>query len=147
MALFKFVDAIMNDRPIDVYGQGRMERDFTYIDDLVGSITDLIAQPPNQERRAPAGIADSLSREGPFRVVNIGGGKPVGLIPFIETIEQAVGKPSKRNMLPMQQGDVPRTYASPDLLVSLTGQCPRTPVEVGVKRFVEWYASFYKTPQ
>lgn len=137
MALFKFVDAIRNGRPIDVYGNGRMERDFTYIDDLVEGIVRLMAVPPAEDNRVAADVADdTLSAEAPFRVVNIGGGQPVGLIPFIEAIEAALGTPADRIMLPMQQGDVPRTYASPDLLTALTGFKPEIDVATGGKAFV-----------
>jgi UDP-glucuronate 4-epimerase len=86
--------------------------------------------------------ADTLSRHAPFRVVNIGGGQPVELMTFVETVEKAMGRPAVRNMLPMQQGDVPRTYASPDLLEALTGFKPSLSVEEGVARFVEWYEQY-----
>lgn len=137
MALFKFVKAMMEDGEIEVYGDGKMSRDFTYIDDLVRSIFDLSKIYPSEENRV-AGI-DTLSKEGPYRVVNIGGGQPLGLMEFIETIERCMGKPARRRMLPMQKGDVPRTFASADLLVSLTGRKPETPLKEGVEAFVQWY--------
>ncbi len=139
MALFKFVKAMIEDREIEVYGEGKMSRDFTYIDDLVDSIIDLSRIAPSEENRVEGSVKDTLSHQAPFRVVNIGGGQPVGLLDFIEVIESVMGKPAKRKMLPMQQGDVPRTYASPDLLVALTGRKPETGVDTGVRRFVEWY--------
>ncbi|HLP69982.1 MAG TPA: NAD-dependent epimerase/dehydratase family protein [Rhizobium sp.] len=139
MALFKFVKAMIEDREIEVYGEGKMSRDFTYIDDLVDSIVDLSRIAPSEENRVAGSVKDTLSHQAPFRVVNIGGGQPVGLLDFIEVIESVTGKPAKRKMLPMQQGDVPRTYASPDLLVALTGKKPETGVDTGVRRFVEWY--------
>ncbi|MDQ0509396.1 NAD-dependent epimerase/dehydratase family protein [Ancylobacter amanitiformis] len=140
MALFKFVAAMLEDREIEIYGEGRMSRDFTYIDDLIEAIIRLAALPPDETNRveAPAGI-DTLSHQGPYRVVNIGGGQPVGLIDFVETIEAVLGKPARRLMLPMQKGDVPRTFASPDLLVALTGYRPATPLDEGVHAFVDWY--------
>ncbi len=140
MALFKFVAAILEEREIDIYGEGRMSRDFTYIDDLIEAILRLSARPPDESNRvtAPAGI-DTLSPQGPYRVVNIGGGKPVGLLDFVETIEQVLGRPALRRMLPMQPGDVPRTFASPDLLIALTGYRPTTSLTEGVRAFVEWY--------
>ncbi|RVN84497.1 NAD-dependent epimerase/dehydratase family protein, partial [Sinorhizobium meliloti] len=145
MALFKFVDAIHNGRPIDIYGEGRMSRDFTYIDDLVESIVRLSHVPPSEENRvAPEKATDTLSRHAPFRVVNTGGGQPVELMTFVETVEKAVGRPAIHNMLPMQQGDVPRTFASPDLLEALTGFKPSVSVEEGVARFVEWYDQNYR---
>ncbi|RYC17653.1 NAD-dependent epimerase/dehydratase family protein [Ciceribacter ferrooxidans] len=139
MALFKFVKAMIEDREIEVYGEGKMSRDFTFIDDLVDSIIDLSRIVPSEENRVEGSVRDTLSHQAPFRVVNIGGGQPVGLLDFIEVIESVMGKPAKRKMLPMQQGDVPRTYASPDLLVALTGKKPETGVDTGVRRFVEWY--------
>ncbi|MDE2579452.1 MAG: NAD-dependent epimerase [Hyphomicrobiales bacterium] len=142
MALFKFVDAILKDRPIDVYGEGRMSRDFTYIDDLVESIVRLLPLAPKMGERAAAG-PDSLSGSAPFRAINIGGGEPVGLMTYIETIEKHLGRKAKKNMLPMQTGDVPATFARADLLKSLTGYKPNTSVDEGVKRFVEWYRAYH----
>ena len=138
MALFKFVRGILQDEEIEIYGEGKMSRDFTYVEDLVEAIVRLADLPPAEENRQADGL-DTLSREAPYRVVNIGGGQPVGLMEFVETIERIVGKPARRKMLPMQDGDVPRTYASPDLLEALTGYKPHTDVETGVKAFVDWY--------
>lgn len=144
MALFKFVDAIRNDRPIDIYGEGKMSRDFTYIDDLIEGIVRLMDVPPDEANRVQADAAvDTLSRQAPFRVVNIGGGKPVELMRFVETIEDVLGKPAIRNMLPMQQGDVPRTYASPDLLHALTAFKPEIGLDVGVRQFVDWHQAHF----
>lgn len=140
MALFKFVDAIENGRPIDIYGEGQMSRDFTYIDDLVEAIVRLANIPPSPENRV---AGDTLSAQGPFRIVNIGGGQPVALLDFVDTIEEALGKKAIRNMLPMQQGDVPRTFAATELLQSLTGFVPQIDVKTGVGRFVEWYKSYF----
>ncbi|WJH41851.1 NAD-dependent epimerase/dehydratase family protein [Aliirhizobium terrae] len=137
MALFKFVKAMIDDQEIEVYGEGKMSRDFTYIDDLVDSIIDLAKVPPAETNRV-ADI-DTLSAQGPFRTVNLGGGQPVGLLDFIDVIERVMGKPARRKMLPMQQGDVPRTFASPDLLLALTGRKPETTLDVGVEAFVRWY--------
>ena len=149
MALFKFVKAMLDDQPIDIYGDGRMSRDFTYIDDLVEAVLRLAAKPPSEANRVTDRIAatgepeaiDTLSREAPFRVINIGGGQPIELMAFIETIEDILGRKAKRHMLPMQDGDMQRTYASPDLLVALTGYKPETDLATGVKAFVEWYRS------
>ena len=140
MALFKFVDAIEAGRPIEVYGEGRMERDFTYVEDLVEGITRLMSLAP-----APGQVdetLDSLSPVAPHRVVNIAAGAPMGLLPFIDTIEAALGRTAVRQMLPMQPGDVPRTFASADLLEALTGYRPATQVEAGVKAFVQWYRAW-----
>ncbi len=144
MALFKFVDAIKNGRPIEIYGEGRMSRDFTYIDDLIESIVRLIGVIPSEENRITSDtISDTLSKNAPFRIVNIGGGQPVGLMTFVETIEAMLGKQAIRHMLPMQPGDVHNTYAVPDLLVALTDFKPQTEVEEGVRRFVDWYQENY----
>ena len=137
MALFKFVDSILNGRPIEIYGEGRMSRDFTYIDDLVEGIVRLMSVAPAEDNRVDR--IDTLSRHAPFRIVNIGGGQPVELMRFVETVEAAVGRSAIRTMLPMQQGDVPRTFAAPDLLHALTGFTPTISVEDGVQRFVDWY--------
>jgi UDP-glucuronate 4-epimerase len=140
MALFKFTDAILNNRPIEIYGQGMMSRDFTYIDDLIEAIVRLCGVAPSEKNRVKiAGITDTLSRQAPFRVVNIGGGQPVELMRFVETVEKSLGQPAIRQMLPMQLGDVPRTFASPDLLKALTGFAPSVPVETGVNEFTAWY--------
>ncbi len=144
MALFKFVSAIEKGEPIDVYGEGKMRRDFTYVEDLVEAIVRLIPKAPAEDNRVTAeGVIDTLSRQAPFRIVNIGGGQPVGLIDFIEAIEAALGKTATRNMLPMQKGDVPQTFAAPDLLRSLTGYVPETTVREGVSRFVQWYRDYH----
>lgn len=140
MALFKFVSAIEKGEPIDVYGQGEMKRDFTYVDDLIEGIVRLIAAVPEEGNPVVAdGVTDSLSPIAPWRVVNIGGGTPVGLMDFIETIEKKLGQPANKNMLPMQQGDVAETYADPGLLRTLTGFVPQTSVQTGVGNFVDWY--------
>jgi UDP-glucuronate 4-epimerase len=142
MALFKFVEATLRSEPIDVYGHGEMKRDFTYVDDLVEAIVRLIEKPPREGE--PVRPMDSLSPAAPYRVVNIGGGQPVGLLPFIDAIEKALGLPIARRFLDMQKGDVPATWASPDLLRALTGYVPTTNVETGVTTFVEWYRGFYE---
>lgn len=142
MALFKFVDAILNGRPIDIYGEGNMSRDFTYVDDLVEAMVRLAGViPPNG---AAGDAPDSLSPAAPFRVVNIGRGEPMKLLDFIRAIEKKLGREAKRNLLPMQPGDVPDTFASADLLEKLTGYRPATPVEAGVGSFVDWYREYYR---
>ncbi len=141
MALFKFVGATLRGQPIDVYGRGEMKRDFTYVDDLVEAILRLIDMAPRIGE--PAGPMDALSPAAPYRVVNIGGGRPVGLLPFIEAIERALGRPTERRLLDMQKGDVPATWAAPDLLQALTGYVPTTGVDDGVRAFVDWYRGFY----
>ena len=139
MALFKFVDLMLNDQPIEIYGEGQMSRDFTYIDDLVEAIVRISHVIPDESNRVADEKIETLSRQAPFRLVNIGGGQPENLMDFVEMVEKALGQPAIRKMLPMQKGDVPRTYAAPDLLQALTGYTPRTKLEDGVRAFVEWY--------
>ena len=144
MALFKFVDAILNGRPIDIYGEGRMSRDFTYIDDLVEAMVRLVPCVPAPSDFGDRIPEDSLSPVAPFRLVNIGRGSPVPLLDFVEAIEVALGQKAKRNLMPMQRGDVPATFANTDLLERLTGYRPGTQVAAGVAKFVEWYRGYYK---
>jgi len=143
MALFRFVTAIDAGTPIDVYGEGRLERDFTYIDDLVEAIVRLIDVPPRQGAPvAVSGGADSLSPIAPWRVVNIAAGRPVSLLPFIDTVERALGRAAVRRLLPAQPGDVVATWADPALLRALTGYVPETPIETGVAAFVAWHRAW-----
>jgi UDP-glucuronate 4-epimerase len=144
MALYKFVAAILEDRPIDIYNHGEMFRDFTYVDDLVRAIALLVDVVP--ERPAdPADIAegDSLSPVAPWRVVNIGNGQTVRLMDFVEAIEARLGKRAIRNMMEMQKGDVPATWADNGLLQSLTGYRPQTDIATGIDAFVTWYRDYY----
>jgi UDP-glucuronate 4-epimerase len=140
MALFKFARAILADEAIDVYNNGEMVRDFTYVADLAASIVRLSTAVPGD---TPV-EGDSLSPVAPFRVVNIGGGKPTPLLDYVGALEAALGRTARKNMLPMQQGDVPATEASPELLRRLTGSIPTTSVEEGVAAFVAWYRDHYR---
>lgn len=144
MALFKFVDAILNDRPIDIYNHGEMYRDFTYVADLVRGIRLLIDAVP-QRPADPAHIeaGDSLSPVAPYRIVNIGNSEKVKLLDFVDAIEKALGRPAQRNMMEMQKGDVPATWADATLLQSLTGYRPETDIRDGIARFVAWYRDYY----
>lgn len=144
MALFKFTKAILEGQPIDIYNHGDMSRDFTFIDDLVSGIVALVdAVPPSTEGRGNSVDCDSLSSVAPWRVVNIGNGQPVQLMKFVEAIEAAIGSTAQKNYLPMQPGDVPATWASAELLQALTGVRPQTPVDQGVRAFVDWYRDYY----
>ncbi|HWU61104.1 MAG TPA: NAD-dependent epimerase/dehydratase family protein [Ensifer sp.] len=143
MALFKFTKAILEGRPIDVYNHGDMRRDFTYVDDLVDAIALLVEQVPQRDGSKPQSALDSLSPVAPWRVVNIGNSEPVALTDFIEAIEAATGRQAIKNMLPMQPGDVPATWADASLLGHLTGYAPRTSVREGVQKFVGWYRAYY----
>jgi UDP-glucuronate 4-epimerase len=142
MALFKFTEAARRGAAIDVYNDGRMERDFTYVDDLVEAITRLVGAVP--ETGKPVGPADSLSPVAPYRLVNIGNGAPCGLLDYIAALERCLGQEIARNYLPMQPGDIARTWADTTLLEALTGFRPSTPVETGVARFVAWYRAHYE---
>ena len=141
MALFRFTRGILEGTPIDVYNHGEMWRDFTYVDDLVRGIRLLIDAVPGGPETAVEG--DSLSPVAPFRIVNIGNSDKVRLTEFIEAIEAATGRTALRNLMPMQPGDVPATWADATLLQRLTGYRPQTDVRDGVARFVEWYRDFY----
>lgn len=140
MAYFKFTRAILNGDPIDVYNHGKMKRDFTYVDDLVSAIIALGQAVPGD---APVGEQDSLSPVAPFRVVNIGANRPVALMDFITAIEDTCGKKAQMNMMGMQPGDVPATWADTTLLKDLTGLSLETDVKTGVSRFVDWYRGYY----
>ncbi len=144
MALFKFTKAIFEDQPIDVYNRGQMQRDFTYVDDIVAAVaavTDTVAK-PNSEW--DAACPDPATSNAPYRIFNIGNNAPVALNDFIEAIETAIGKPAKKNLLPMQPGDVPSTYADVDDLKAAVGFVPTTTVQEGVRRFVQWYREYYQ---
>ena len=144
MALFKFTKGILSGQPIDIYNNGEMYRDFTYVTDLVRGIALLIDTPPARpESVNDISPGDSLSPVAPFRVVNIGNSDKVRLLAFIEAIEEECGREAIRNHLPMQKGDVPATWADADLLAQLTGYKPATSYREGVKHFVDWYRSYY----
>ena len=144
LALFKFVDAILDGRPIDVYNHGDMYRDFTYVEDLVRGIRLLIdTVPARPESPEDVEDGDSLSPVAPYRVVNIGNSTKVKLLEFIDAIEGVLGKKAVRNYMPMQKGDVPATWANASLLQSLTGYRPQTEFHDGIAQFVEWYRSYY----
>jgi UDP-glucuronate 4-epimerase len=141
MALFRFVEAMRTERAIDVYGQGAMRRDFTYVDDLVDSLVRLVPIVPETGRTVPH---DSLSPVAPFRCVNIAAGNPIELIDFIGAIERALGATARLNLLPMQAGDVMATEADTRLLRELIGAMQRTSVDEGVGRFVHWHREHYQ---
>lgn len=145
MALFKFVAALYENRPIDLYNHGNMKRDFTYIDDLIEAMARLLPHPPPQvtENREPALAGDSLSPVAPWRIVNIGNESPVSLMDFVAAIEAATGRKAERRFLELQPGDVPVTFADTTLLGQLTSYRPKTPVEKGVAHFTAWYRDYY----
>lgn len=144
LAYFKFTDAILSGRPIDIYNNGDMYRDFTYVGDLVRGIRLLIDAVP-QTPQDPEDIeeGDSLSPVAPYRIVNIGNSEKIGLLDFIEAIEGALGRTAIRNYMDMQPGDVPATWADADLLQRLTGFRPATSLQDGLAEFVAWYRDYY----
>jgi len=144
MALFLFTKAILSGQPIEVFNEGKMRRDFTYIDDIVEGVvrvTDTIAQPNS----AWSGMKpDPGTSQVPYRLYNIGNNQPVELLDFIATLENSLGKKADKRLLPLQPGDVPETYADVDDLMRDVGFRPATPISVGIARFIEWYRSYYK---
>lgn len=144
MALFLFTKAILEGKPIDVFNHGKMQRDFTYVEDIVEGVVralDRVAQPHAQWS---GDQPDPGTSNAPYRLYNIGNNKPVELLRFIEVLEQTLGKKAEKRMLPLQAGDVPATYADVDDLMRDVGFKPSTAIEVGIARFVEWYREYYK---
>ncbi len=142
MALFKFTKGIINKKKIDIYNQGKMYRDFTYIDDIVDSVCSLINKEPNLKELGKI-KNDSLSPVAPFRIVNIGNTKKVYLLNFISTLEKELGIKAIRNYMPMQKGDVKTTLSDTTLLKKLTGYKPKTNYKTGIKKFLKWYLKYY----
>lgn len=144
MALFLFTKAILEGRTIDVFNYGKMRRDFTYIDDIIEGVIRVLDKTPKPNPNYSEFDSDPGTSSAPYKIYNIGNNKPVELMHFIEALEAALGKKASKNMLPMQPGDVPETYADIDDLEKDTGFKPNTPIEVGISRFIEWYRSYYK---
>ncbi|WP_413483773.1 NAD-dependent epimerase [Morganella psychrotolerans] len=144
MALFKFTNAIINEKPIDIYNNGEMSRDFTYIDDIVDGIYKVLSLPPkgNKLWKASSGILSTSS--APYQIYNIGNGKPISLMKYIESLEENLKIKAIKNYLPMQPGDVYKTYADTNDLFEKTGYIPKTNIDDGIQKFVEWYKDFYK---
>jgi UDP-glucuronate 4-epimerase len=142
MAMWMFTKAILAGRPIDVFNHGRMKRDFTFVDDIVEGVIRTSDTIPTAQ--TVASDADDCGTAAPYRVYNIGNNQPVELMHLIETLESALGQKAEKNMLPMQPGDVPATYANIDALQRDVGFRPSTPIEVGVKKFVAWYKSYHQ---
>lgn len=144
MALFKFTKAILNNEPLPVFNYGKHRRDFTYIDDIVEGILRVLDRPATPNPSWNGESPDPATSLAPWRVYNIGAHRPVELLRYIELLETYLGKKAQLNLLPLQPGDVPDTYADVVDLKEETGYEPTTPVEVGVQRFVEWYCHFYR---
>jgi UDP-glucuronate 4-epimerase len=146
MALFMFTKNILEGKPIDVFNFGQHKRDFTYIDDIVEGVVrtlDHVAAPnPDWNGDHP----DSATSKAPYRLYNIGNNQPVELMRFIEVLEECLGRTAEKKFLPMQQGDVPATYADVEALMRDVGYAPKTPIETGIARFVEWYKDYYSIP-
>ena len=143
MALFLFTKAIFEDKPIDVFNYGEMQRDFTYIDDIVEGITRVIDNPAKPNEKFDAVNPDPSSSSAPYKVYNIGNNAPVKLMDFIEALENKIGKKAKKNMLPIQAGDVPSTYADVQDLIDDLGYKPQTSIQEGINNFVDWYVEFF----
>lgn len=144
MALFLFTKAILEDRPIDVFNHGKMRRDFTYIDDIVEGVYRVIYKLPEPDPDWNGDDPDPCTSYAPYRIYNIGNNRQVELMRYIEVLEDCLGKKAEKNFLPLQMGDVPATYADVDDLVQDIDFKPDTPVETGIRRFTEWYRSYYK---
>lgn len=144
MALFKFTKGILEGVPIPVFNEGKMVRDFTYIDDIVEGVVRVIDNTATPDLKWNGKNPDPATSYAPFKIFNIGNNNPVQLMRYIEVLEQCLGKKAKLDLLPMQDGDVPATSANTDSLEQAVGFRPRTTVETGIARFVEWYRQYYK---
>ena len=145
MAIFQFTKAILEGQPIDVYNYGKMCRDFTYIDDVIDGMIKVMEQPPNENTNFLTEQLDWLSN-APYRVYNIGNSQPVELLYFIKVLEDCLGMKAQKNLLPLQLGEVPETYADIQDLTRDVGFQPSTSIEVGIPRFVDWYCSYFDVP-
>ncbi len=143
MALFLFTRAILENKPIDVFNHGEMQRDFTYIDDIVEGLIRVIDNIPASDEGWNRDNPDPATSYAPYRMYNIGNNNPVKLMKFIGVLEDCLGKKAEKNLLPIQPGDVPETCADVDDLVNDVGFKPSTPIEEGIKKFVEWYLDYY----
>ena len=144
MALFLFTKAILNNEPINVFNHGKMERDFTYVGDIVEGIVRVIDNPPTGNKDWSGKKPMPNSSKAPYKIYNIGNNNSVKLLDFIEEIENALGKKAKKKMLGMQAGDVAKTWANVDDLVNDLDYCPSTPTSKGIEAFVKWYKLFFK---
>lgn len=144
MALFLFTRAILEGRPIDVFNEGRMERDFTYIDDIIEGVTRVMDRIPTPDTAWSGDRPDPSSSFAPYRLYNIGNNQPVALMDFITLLEERLGRKAKKNFLPLQAGDVPATCADVDALATAVGFKPATPIAEGIGHFVAWYRDYYR---
>ncbi len=144
MALFKFTESMLADRPIQVFNHGRMVRDFTYVEDIVEGICRLLDQPAKPNPWWDGSHPDPATSTAPYRIYNIGNSQPIDLMRYIQVLEECLGKKAMIDYQPMQPGDVPETYADTSELEKAVGYKPGTSIEVGVRRFVDWYMDFYR---
>jgi len=146
MALFLFTKAILEGHPIDVFNHGKMQRDFTYVDDVIEGLVRILDRAPKSDPAFDAESPDPATSSAPYRIYNIGNHQPVDLMTYIETLERALGKTAKKNYLPMQDGDAPASFADTEGIRGLTDFAPATTVETGIGRFVAWYRIYYGVP-
>ncbi len=144
MALFMFTRNILEGKPIDVFNYGAHRRDFTYIDDIVEGVVRTMDHNAEPNAAWDSATPDPGTSRAPYRLYNIGNQQPVELMRYIEVIEDCLGKQADKNMLPLQPGDVPDTWADTEALAADVGYQPGTPIEVGVKNFIDWYLEYYK---
>ncbi|OGP51016.1 MAG: capsular biosynthesis protein CpsI [Deltaproteobacteria bacterium RBG_13_43_22] len=144
MALFLFTKAILEGKPIEVFNFGRMQRDFTYIDDIIEGVTRIMEKIPEPDPKWNSDRPDTAISYAPYRLYNIGNNRPVELLHFIEVLEHCLGKKAPKNLLPIQPGDIPATYADVDDLTKAVGFKPAVSIENGIQKFVDWYKDYYK---
>jgi len=147
MALFLFTKAILEDKPINVFNNGEMKRDFTYVDDIVEGIVRLLPNVPEANPDWYNHHPDPAGSFAPYKIYNIGNNQPVQLMEFIETLEKCLGKEAIKNFMPLQDGDVPATYADVDDLMNDVGFRPNTSIQEGIQNFVDWYLEYYRVPK
>lgn len=145
MAVWTFTEAIMNGRPLKLFNHGQMRRDFTYVDDVVEAIVRLIVRPPASNPAWSGASPDPGSSSAPWRIFNVGNNDPVELSELVQALEKATGRKAQRELLPMQPGDAPATYADVDALMREVGFKPATPIDVGIARFVDWYLEYRRS--
>jgi UDP-glucuronate 4-epimerase len=146
MALFLFTKAILEDQPINVFNQGNMRRDFTYIDDIIEGVVRVLDRPAEPDAAFDPERPDPCRSSAPYRVLNIGNNQPVELMDYIGTLESMLGKKAKKNFLPLQDGDVAATYADTAELAQWVGFTPKTTINEGIAKFVAWYRDYYRIP-
>jgi UDP-glucuronate 4-epimerase len=143
MSLFLFTKNILAGKPIDVFNFGHHRRDFTYVDDIVEGVVRVLDKPAAPDSSWDASAPDAATSSAPYRLYNIGSNNPVELLRYIEILEDCIGRKAEKNLLPLQPGDVPDTYADVQAMIDDFGYRPDTPIEVGVARFVDWYREYF----